>query len=123
MLNIVKFVIISVIYGYLVTVIYLIKFLADTAIGDFARITLKEYRNIVVVGKALDVRSQNSLGDRLMPELNWLDRKPWVILLGVHYSKRVHLWLEPDELDDRVALALVLEIADLPGVGNTMKTG
>ena len=118
-----KFVIISVIYGYLVTVIYLIKFLADTAIGDFARITLKEYRNIVVVGKALDVRSQNSLGDRLMPELNWLDRKPWVILLGVHDSEQVHVRPESDELDDRMVLALVLEIADFPGVCNTVKTG
>ena len=75
------------------------------------------------MSEALDVRSRNSLGDRLVPELHWLDRKPWVILLGVHYSKRVHLRPEPDELDDRMALALVLEIADLSGVDNTVKTG
>ena len=42
--------------------------------------------------------------------------------LGINYSKRVHLRPEPDELDDRMALALVLEIADLPGVRNTVKT-
>ena len=62
-----KYVIISIIYGYLATVIYLMKFRADTAISEFARITLTEHRDIFVVGKALDVRSRNSLGDRLMP--------------------------------------------------------
>ena len=125
LLNILKYVIISVIYGYLLTVIYLKKFRAATAIGDFASITLTEHRDIVVVGKALDVRSRNFLGDSFMPLLHWLwlDRKPWVILLGVHYSKRIHHRPEPDELDDRVALALVLENSDLPGVRNTVKTG
>ena len=59
------------------------KFRADTAIGDFARITLTEHRDIFVVGKALNVRSRNSLGDRLVFKLHWLNRKPWVILLGV----------------------------------------
>ena len=117
-----KYIIISVIYCYLATVIYLKKFRADTAISDFARITLTKHRDIFVVGKALDVCSQNSLGDRLVPELHWLDRKPWIILLGIHYSKRVHFRPEPDKLDYRMALALVLEIADLPGVSNILKT-
>ena len=118
-----KYDIIFVIYRYLVTVIYLIKFRADTAIGDFARITLTEHRDIFVVSKALNFGSRNSLVDCLVFELHWLDRKPWVILLGVHYSERVHLRPEPDKLDDLMALALVLEIAHLPGVRNTVKTG
>ena len=57
LLNIVKYVIISVIYGYLVTVIYLMEFRADTAVSDFACITLTEHRDIFFVGKALDVSS------------------------------------------------------------------
>ena len=65
--NIVKYVIISVIYGYLATDIYLMKFRADPAISDFARITLTEHRDIFFVGKALNVCSRNSLGDRLVP--------------------------------------------------------
>ena len=67
LLNIVKYVIIFVIYGYLVTVIYLLMFRANTAIGDFARITLTEHCDIVVEGKALDVCSRNSFDDRLVP--------------------------------------------------------
>ena len=89
----------------------------------FAPITLTEHRDIFVVSKALNVCSRNSLGDRLVPGLHWLDRTRWVILLGVYYSKRVHFWPKPDELDDLVAHALVFEIADLLGVRNTMTTG
>ena len=82
------------------------KLRADTAIGDFARITLTEHRDIVVVGKALDVFSLNSLGDRLVPELNLLDQKPWVMLLGVNESKRVHLRLESNKRLDNTCTRL-----------------
>ena len=62
-----NYVIIFVIYGYSFTVINLMKFRTHLAIGDFARITIMEHRYIFFSGKALDVRSRNSLGDLLMP--------------------------------------------------------
>ena len=64
---IVKYVFNTVIYGYLVIVIYLMKFRAYTVIDDFARITLTEHCDIFFVSKALDVRSRNSLGDCPVP--------------------------------------------------------
>ena len=102
---------------------YLMEFGSDTAVCDFTRIAFTEHCDVIFVSKALNVRSRNSLGDRLVPELHWLDRKPRVILFGVHYSERVHFRPESDELDDRMALALFLQIADLSGVDHTVKTG
>ena len=43
------------------------KFRADMAVGNFARITFTKHRDIAVVGEGLAVRWRHSLGDRLRP--------------------------------------------------------
>ena len=75
--NIVKYFIISVIYNYLVTVINLIKFWADTAIGDFARTIITEHRDIVLMGKALDIRLRNFLATVLFLICTGLTESFW----------------------------------------------
>ena len=103
----------SVIYGEK----YLMEFRADAAVGHFASLALTEHGDIFIVGEVLNVGSRHSLGDCLMPELHWIEqRKPWVVLLRFHYLERVHLRSESNKLDDRIALALVLEISDFSSV-------
>ena len=85
------------------------EFGSDTEVFNFVRIDFTEHCDVIVVIEALNVRSRNSFGDRLVPEQHRLNRKPRVIVLRIYYSKLVHLRPESDELDDRMALALFLK--------------
>ena len=52
------------------TKIYLVEFRSDATIGDFAGISFAEHGEIVLMREPLDVRTRNSLGDRLVPQNN-----------------------------------------------------
>ena len=94
---------------------YLMRFRADAAVGHFARLALTEHGDIVVVGEVLDVGSRHSFGYRFMLEVYCIKkRKAWVVLHCLHYLEGIHLRSESNKLDDRIALALVLEITDSP---------
>ena len=96
---------------------YLMEFRADAEVGHFASLALTEHGDIFLVGEVFNVGSRQSLGDRLMLELHWIEqRKPWVVLICLHYLEGIHLRSESNKLDDRIALALVLEISDFSSV-------
>ena len=71
--------------------------------------------------EALDLRVRLTLCDRLLPHIHRVVHS-WDGLGCVAHGERVHLKTQPDELDDLIALCLVLEVAHFSGLDFSIST-
>ena len=87
------------------------EFGAEPPVGDSSRFRLlHEHPQIALVGLLFDRVSVDALGHLLRPDTRLGAR---IGLTALAHFERVSLWLKSNELDDRMALRLGLEITRL----------
>ena len=91
------------------------KFTADAAIDHVGQGSTIVHTHIILVIEALDLRPRHALCLSFVPHIHRVVNF-WDGLGCVAHSERVHLRAQIDEIDDRIAFDLVLEVADFAGV-------
>ena len=91
------------------------KFRADAAIDHVGQGSTIVHAHVILVLKALDLGARHTLRHRLVTYVHRVIH-PWDRLGSVAHGERVHFRAQADELDDRIALVLVLEVAHFSGV-------
>ena len=92
---------------------HLVKF--GEAIDHIGQGSTIIHAHVVYVLEAPDLCAGDALRHRLVPHVQ-LVVKPWDVLGCTAHDKGIHLGTQFDELDDRIALGLVLEVAHFSGV-------
>ena len=93
------------------------EFGANAAINHIGLIPTIVHAHVIFVLEALNLCARNTLRHRLVPTIYLIVySRDW--LVRVAHGERVHFRTQTDELDDRIALGLVLEVSNLFGVEN-----
>ena len=91
------------------------EFRAVAAIDYVCQGSTIVHAQVIFVLEALDLGPRHTLCHSLVPHIHRVVDS-WDGLGCVAHGERVHLRAQTDELDDRIALGLVLEIAHFSGV-------
>ena len=88
---------------------------ADSAIDHICSSFTILHSHVIFVLETLNLGARHALDHRLVPHIHRVVQ-PWNGLVCFAHGERIHLRAQADELDDRIALCFVLEVADLAGV-------
>ena len=102
-----------------------VKCKANVAIYHIGQGLTIEHAHVVYVPESPDLGASHARCHRLVPHIHRVVQ-PWDGLGCYAHCERVHLRAQADELDDRIALCFILEIADFFGVysgSNTSEIG
>ena len=91
------------------------KFRADGAIDHVCQGSTILHALVILVLEALNLGPRHTFCHRLVPHIHRVVHS-WDGLGCVAHGLRVHFRAQTDELDDRIALGLVLEVAHFSGV-------
>ena len=91
------------------------KFRANAAMNHVGQGSTIVHAHVILVLEAFYLGPCHIFCHRLMPNIH-LVVNSWDRLGCVAHGERVHFRAQADELDDRIALGLVLEVAHLSAV-------
>ena len=91
------------------------EFRADTEIDQVNQGFTIVLTHVILVIKAPDLAARYTLRQHLVPYVHRVVH-PWDKLECVKHGEKIHLKTQADELDDRIALGLDLEIAYFSGM-------
>ena len=94
---------------------HLVEFRADAAIDYVCQGSTIVHAHVILVLEPLDLGPRHALCNRLVPHVHRVVH-PCDGLKCVAHGERVHFKAKVDELDDRIALSLVLDIAHFSGL-------
>ena len=99
----------------------MVEFRTDAAIDHVGQGSTIVHAHVIFVLKALDLGARHALCYSLVPHIHRVVHS-WDWLGCVAHGERVHIRAQADDLDDRIALGLVLEVAHLSGVKISIST-
>ena len=91
------------------------EFGADSAIDYIGYGSTIVHPHEIYVLKALYLGARHAICNRLVFHLHRVIQ-PWDGLECFAHGERIHHRAQADELDDRIALCFILELADLSGI-------
>ena len=91
------------------------EFGADSAIGYIGKGSTIVNLHVVFVLETRNLGSRHALCNRLVSHLYRVDQLRDGLGCFAH-GERVHLRAQADELDDRIALCFILQVADFSGM-------
>ena len=91
------------------------KIRADAAIDHVNQSSTSVHAHVILVLEALDLRPRHAICHSLVPHIHRVVHS-WDGLGCVAHGEQVHLRAQANELDDQIALGLVLEVAHFSGV-------
>ena len=92
-----------------------VKFRADAAIDHVCPGSTIVHAHELLVLEALNLGPRHTYCHRLVPHIHRVVHS-WDRLGCVAHGERVHFMAQADELDDRIALGFVLEVAHISAV-------